>query len=194
MNIIFLDIDGVLISLKTHASQLHKPLNLAKDWNKESCLLISQICKYCNCQIVFVSSHKIGYSENIEKFIFSESPLLTELKKHYLINYLHNPHWKTADKKTKGEEIENWLKTNKVDNYIIIDDNKNLYFEYQKEKIIECDFIHGYTFYDFLKTIQKLNYNLYVLTDENEKTKITHDNLKKLVDDDKIYERLCIEP
>jgi hypothetical protein len=117
MNIIFLDIDGVL-----NSAQYYKTVDSRKkDWKRfdpKVVTLLIKLIEEFNAKIVISSTWRFG----------AISQLNDELKKSGLKKYLHK-NWKTPQiyPSHRGTEIKMWLeKHSGVLNYLIFDDDVNI--------------------------------------------------------------------
>ncbi len=119
--IIFLDIDGVLVTNKPQKTSN----GLCYEFDTNSVCALLGIIKRTNSKIVISSSHRV-FSEMCigEGYIHN---LYNRLKENFLLDHLHTD-WNTNDfsemyKKTREDEILDWLVRNKpIDNFIILDD------------------------------------------------------------------------
>lgn len=123
--IIFLDIDGVLTSVRTGWMNMDiYAVNFLR-W----------ICEEAKMKIVISSTWRHNHGYEFWKGIFGE--------------YLHED-FKTPDLKrlytfseaTRGSEIQAWLDKHKVSDYLIIDDDADM-LEAQKPQLIQTDSLNG---------------------------------------------------
>lgn len=147
MNIIFLDIDGVLVTTRTFLSANgHNWANFSdaaitkerkNQFDPIGCGILLRIIKDFNCKIVISSTWRFNavMSDQIqdgdEEFQF-KNLLFNNLKNSGLLPFIH-PDWRTVDlhrfndKKVRGDEIQEWLNRHKeVSNYAIIDDDSDM--------------------------------------------------------------------
>ena len=120
MNIIFLDIDGVITSARTGWH----------NWDIYAVNYLRWICKNAPAQIVITSTWRMNKDESFFKSIFGE----------YLCS-----DWMTPIKhEMRGKEIEEWIYNYKIeiDKYLILDDDTD-FLEYQKENFIKTNFTNG---------------------------------------------------
>lgn len=114
-NVIFLDLDGVLCTLRSHLAN-GKRGGLMRDWDQTSCSFIKHICETYNLKIVISSSWRIHRASEVKK----------KLKQHKLFKYVYdkkNMFTPINGDRFRGNEIEDFLKKNKdIKKYIIIDD------------------------------------------------------------------------
>lgn len=127
---IFLDIDGVL--------------NSKKDWKNKytfsfDCLHIFDLLlqklkkKYENIYIVLSSSWRLGANEEILK------PLLNILDKNSIQIVGYTP----KSNKTRQEEILYYIKRNKIEKYIILDDDQELFPDKNTINIYFVNYLTG---------------------------------------------------
>ena len=147
MNVIFLDVDGVLnneehilklVELlgKEQYFQLHKDLG-EMPFDYRSVQLVKKLVEETGAEIVLSSTWRLNpkYIEALEKFtglkVSNKTPRLP-----YLI---------------RGQEIAQYLyKHREVTNYVIIDDDSDM-LEEQKEHFVQVDAKKGFTVTEMLK-------------------------------------------
>lgn len=125
MKILFLDIDGVLVTRNHQIANEYKELkdNLPQ-FDPLVVKNILDIQSKTDCQIVITSTWRTTGLENLQKIfkkrgiknIFDVTPIGFEFR-------------------TREEEIKNWLYNNDVDSFLIIDDMEISDFE----NFIKCD-------------------------------------------------------
>ena len=167
MNIIFLDIDGVLNGYNKYTyfiiditEFLHIPRNfVSKKLNifmpKEKYVKrLSKIVHKTNAKVVMSSSWRFGYWNTPYKKMFDDQRKLYDLLNKYNIEIIDiTPNSKDG---IRENEINQWLKeTNiKVDNFVILDDES---FDLQSfvgtnlvktSKVVEGDMIKGLAYED----------------------------------------------
>jgi hypothetical protein len=138
MNIIFLDIDGVLV---THMSMLQYKNNYTFD---DNCFRILR-------QLINDHSLNIVLSSTWRKYDF---------KMKYLDNQFLPFNIKILDKtptngKTRGQEIQSWLSTiTDVDNFIILDDDSDM--DHLCSKLVQTTMSFGLQEYHIYQIQEKL--------------------------------------
>jgi hypothetical protein len=143
--IMFLDIDGVLCTMRSHFAFGDKKL-LMESWDITVCQMIRTLCEDFNFKIVISSTWRMHNK--------SSSELRTHLATYGLIDYLFEGkgerkkwfygsedkswEWRTKNLKYNGEEenghrirrgleIDEWLKRHPfISDYIIIDDDSDM--------------------------------------------------------------------
>lgn len=150
MHIIFLDIDGVLNS---HKFEIERDLNSTEAYipyysdidPKRIKLLQKIINKFPNIKIVISSSWRDSLSVKEFKKLFSHFGINSK----YIID-------KTCDNMNKQDSIKKWIEENKVNKFIILDDenlfpiNDELFNQFYKIKSSSIDEI------DVKKIINKI--------------------------------------
>lgn len=124
MNIIFLDVDGVLCTMRSHLGH-GKFGGMMEDWCPMSCGMLKTICKKYDFRIVMSSSWRIIDPQLME----------TRLKQHDLFQfYDYDKEWRQTPHSVTGrfettdrwEEIQAWMDAFSaylnVEKFIIIDD------------------------------------------------------------------------
>ncbi|QQS34790.1 MAG: hypothetical protein IPM56_11010 [Ignavibacteriales bacterium] len=113
MNIIFLDIDGVM-----NSERYYRRVNMkAPDWARfdpESVRLLKLLLDEFDARLVITSSWRFGAAEMLNR----------ELNRYSLKKYLHK-NWKTdlIGANERDKEINSWLKKSiDVKNFLILDD------------------------------------------------------------------------
>lgn len=128
MKIIFLDIDGVITSLRT-------------GWFNFDIYAIHYlrwICKETNSKIVISNTWRANHNKDFWKSIFGE----------YIHDDYRTPLWYEFKPKPKydicrGHEIKLWLdKHNNIEDYIILDDDSDMLDE-QMSRLIKTDSFNG---------------------------------------------------
>ena len=126
MNIIFLDIDGVL---RTHKSDLNwsKELNVPlfrgtnRLFSKEAVDNLNEVIFLTKAKIVVTSSWRIKLSLEELKTIFKDRGVIGEVIDKTSIEYLEKP----FPIGHRGLEIRAWLYRNTYSKYVVIDDQVN---------------------------------------------------------------------
>lgn len=152
--VLFLDIDGVLCTLRSHLAYGDKG-GLMEAWDPTCCQLIRRLCKLYDCKIVISSTWR-----NHRRQILSYYLAL-----YGLIDYVYNfPDFKRSDNdldwKTprlggaiRGLEIQAYLNDHhEFKNYLIIDDDSdmlpsqmpffiktNTYEGFSSKNFLDCD-------------------------------------------------------
>ena len=122
MNIIFLDIDGVIVTHRSSFKGVRRP-------DSTACDMIVSLCTDYNAKIVISS---VWRKQSLENIISAYNHQCWQK----LYTFLHT-NWRTSDSNTsfRGDEIKEWLDHNQVDNYIIFDDDSD-FQDAQKSHLI----------------------------------------------------------
>ena len=137
MNVIFLDIDGVLRTHKSDLEWIEKvglpiPEKQYRNFSTKSVSNINFIHSFIRCKIVITSNWKLYHTLDELKQIFREQGIQPEV-----IDV-------TGISTSRGEEISDWLSVNDVDNWVVIDDQVKDLVSIDNSKIIKCDYQIGF--------------------------------------------------
>ena len=137
MNIIFLDIDGVLRTHKSDLEWIEKiglpiPEKQYRNFSDKSISNINFIHSFIRCKIVITSNWKLYHTLDELKQIFREQGIQPEV-----IDV-------TGISTSRGEEISDWLSVNDVDNWVVIDDQVKDLVSIDNSKIVKCDYQIGF--------------------------------------------------
>ena len=137
--IIFLDIDGVL---RTHKSDLEWSQRLGvpipvsvydRRFDRKIVSYINEIVGYTRAKIVVTSTWRVKYSLEELKQIFRDNGITAEII------------GKTDIGLNRGEEIEQYISENEIENYVVIDDQVNDILKHiPKERVIKVDPFIGF--------------------------------------------------
>lgn len=163
MNIIFLDIDGVLNTSDSFKKEYYKSkeLNRSRIYpiDEDRLLYLLEIVNLTNSKIVLTSSNRINFIKINNKLIpLNEigKDIINSFNKHNLSIYDITPY---DNNRVRGNEIKMWLDNNSnVDNYIIIDDEE-VGLELYKDKLIKTNLnneVYGLNIRHIDKAIKKL--------------------------------------
>jgi diphthamide synthase subunit DPH2 len=136
---IFLDIDGVL---RTHKSDLEWSLRLSvpiplsvydRRFDRKIVSYINEVVGYTRAKIVITSTWRVRHSLEELKQIFRDNGITAEIV------------GKTDIGLNRGEEIEQYISENEIENYVVIDDQVNDILKHiPKERVIKVDPIKGF--------------------------------------------------
>lgn len=144
--IIFMDVDGVLNSMKTVYAQGRYPRSLRDVLEFDGCAmqLIRRFCEESGAKIVLSSSWRNWNTVQDCR----ESMSLPIIDK--------TPHIKGVD---RGSEIEAWLQANTdVEEYAILDDGNNMLLE-QMPYFIRTNTMEGFGFHDYCRLCELFGIN-----------------------------------
>jgi hypothetical protein len=123
MNVIFTDIDGVFNTINRN------------QWSSLSVALYDDLCQEFNLKPVITSTWRVKHSIKELERIFQHYGIFTDI-------YDFTP---IINSEGRGGEIENWLKENQCDNYLILDDNVRDIESYGLKNIVKCRSWIGFT-------------------------------------------------
>lgn len=163
MNIIFLDIDGVLNTNESFKKEYYKSKELNRDRiypiDEERLLYLLEIVKLTNAKIVLTSSNRLNFIKVDNKLIPLNGigkDIINSFNRYNLSIYDITPY---DNNRIRGNEIKMWLENNNnVDNYIIIDDEE-VGLELYKDKLIKTNInneVYGLNVRHIDKAIKKL--------------------------------------
>lgn len=148
MKIIFLDIDGVVNSLRTVMAYGGYPHNLGEDlelFDGVALQMIRNLCEEHDIKIVLSSTWRLHddlYRDIAEKL---KLPIIDR-----------TPCFMYGGGTNRGHEVEAWLKTHpEVKNYVIVDDVDS-FFPIQKKHFVKVDGEEGLSFKNICKIKKKL--------------------------------------
>ena len=116
MNIVFTDIDGVLNTVNR------------SEWNQESIKLYDDLCEEYNLKCVLTSTWRVNRTIQEMRNVFNQQGVKTKIVDFTPIIPFSG----------RGEEIEEWLKNNSWNKFIIIDDNIRDIESFGLPNIIKC--------------------------------------------------------
>lgn len=122
-NYIFTDIDGVFNTINRN------------HWSSTSVQLYDELCQEFNLKPVIISTWRTKLSIKELDRLFKYEGIFTDI-------YDFTP---ILPSEGRGGEIENWLKDNQYDNYIILDDNIRDIESYGLKNIVKCRSWLGFT-------------------------------------------------
>jgi hypothetical protein len=123
MNVIFTDIDGVFNTINRN------------QWSSLSVALYDDLCQEFNLKPVITSTWRVKHSIKELERIFQHYGIFTDI-------YDFTP---IINSEGRGGEIENWLKENQCDNYLILDDHVRDIESYGLKNIVKCRSWIGFT-------------------------------------------------
>ena len=137
MNIIFLDIDGVM---RTHNSDLNWsrelnqsiPTTFKRLFSKESMGNLNYLISLTGAKVVITSTWRMYYTKTELQNIFREQVFVGQIIDT------------TSVGDTRGEEIVQWLNEHRIDNFAVIDDNiKDILNRIPQCKVVKCNPLDG---------------------------------------------------
>jgi len=160
--VVFLDIDGVVCTLRSHYAFGNKG-GLMEAWDITSCQLIRRLCEKHNYEIVISSTWR-NKPENVRLYLATYG-LIDHLygeafpdvvdgsrKFEWVTPHKRNiPFPDGCDRLLRGHEIQHWLDNHKdVAEFIIIDDDSDM-LENQLPRFIHTDGMDGFGSKDYQK-------------------------------------------
>lgn len=159
MNVIFLDIDGVMNSNESivHYHEMFLRQNTPRPWNTDAIFPISymkrlkSLVDMFNAKIVISSTWRIFYPDGWKWYRLIEN--LREFGLEVEGTTIRN--WTRY--KQRGDEIRHWLSEHlDVTNFVILDDDSDM-CEFTETNLAKCDFRYGFTKDVLNKAIKILN-------------------------------------
>lgn len=149
-NIIFLDVDGVLVNPETCIAEDDK--EGYSYFDPISAHLVRRLCEENNCRIVISSSwRKLFDAESMKAILGAVCPRLG--------NYMYtDDRWCTVslngvpyDQFGRGKEIKQWIDkySSQFSNFVIIDDDSDM--EPFMDNLVRTDAYQGFRLRDFIK-------------------------------------------
>lgn len=148
--VIFLDIDGVLCTARSHFA--HGTSKMMLEWDVTGCALIQSICEKSGAKIVISSTWRIDAHQE---------ELFPRLLKHGLYQYLFcdraaSSEWATpwVPSHSRGHEISRWIEKNgPISDYLIIDDNDDFSGD-QLNRFIQTEPTNGFSAEDYQASLK----------------------------------------
>ena len=140
MKIIFLDIDGVLCTSRSHTALAKNFGGEMDEWDSVATEFLRKCCAAPDGPRIVISSTWRKFCNNP----YDNSDILgVRLKQHGLTRFLHED-WRTKDFGLRGREIKEWLSRHvEIDDYRVIDDDVWDMEGVDVKKIIQTDFDNG---------------------------------------------------
>ena len=148
MNILFLDVDGVLNSERSFVAGGDRVKQYGIDNPNDPYFLkitkctidpvavdlVNRVCKMCDAKIVVSSTHRKHFADNDNKlFAMKEYFSNLGINREYVIGWTENL------STPRGIEIQDWLERHPETNrYVILDDSSDM-MEHQMEFFVRCD-------------------------------------------------------
>jgi len=140
MKIIFLDIDGVLCTSRSHIALSKNFGGEMDEWDTVAAEFLRKCCAAPNGPKIVISSTWRKFCQNPRD---NSDILGVRLKQCELTDFLHED-WRTKDFGLRGREIAEWLSRHKeVDDYRVIDDDVWDMEDIDVGKIVQTDFDNG---------------------------------------------------
>lgn len=147
--VVFLDIDGVLCTTKSHVA--NDGVGLMQHLDVTSVKLLSVLLKQTYAKLVLSSTWREFHKEKISMTAILQNSGMSDVPWHQ--------NWKTpiTFRGCRGEEIQQWLKDNGAPgcSYVIIDDNSD-FLDDQLPYFVQTEFDDGFTYKHYLKALEIL--------------------------------------
>jgi hypothetical protein len=151
MNIIFLDIDGVIATARSHLGH-GKYGGSMVDFDPMVAGMIIRLCTKYNAKIVITSTWRLNIKDLMRTGDYRKDRLYNQLYITGLLEYLHHD-WKTpeldgvrGEDVIRGHEIQAWLDQHvDVSNYVILDDDSDM-LEHQLKFHVHIKGYDGFLF------------------------------------------------
>lgn len=145
--IIFLDFDGVLCTLRQ--SYAEGDLGLLGCLDPVAIRFLERVVSIYNVKIVISSTWRIG------KDMLHFHSLFKAAGAYKLANSLHKDFKTVSECGFRGNDIEKWLVSNEVLDYLILDDESDFY-DYQKRKVVKTCIDNGMLLDNYKDIIKRL--------------------------------------
>jgi hypothetical protein len=150
-NIVFLDLDGVLIPYDKHSQKIHEYFDDYYKWSARAIKMLNELVRKHNAKVVVTSSYRKKYNKE-------------ELTDRLQLEGFRYPVMDCTEVirgvRRKGE-IKRWLDEHEVRSFVIFDDNENHdIFDYYPDNFVECDHNVGITEADYRKADTILSTNV----------------------------------
>lgn len=127
---IFFDVDGILNQLQ-------------RWYIDENCIkVLADLCKKYDARLILISSWRFGFCYNRKNCSLQVKDLISKLEK-YNLRILG----RTDDFNDRRVEVDNFVKSHNIENYIILDDDKSLYSSYENLYLVNSK--TGLTYNDY---------------------------------------------
>ena len=150
MNVIFLDIDGVLVTPRSCAAGSDRT---SQNFDAIAAALLRRVCVEHKAKIVISSTWRLRAIRSLRGERFN-TRLYENLTKSNLVEFCHDD-WVTKDLRrftegvVRGDEIKEWLSRHpEVTKYVILDDDVDMLDE-QKLSFIHTDMYNGLSYQDY---------------------------------------------
>ena len=166
MNILFLDVDGVLNSERSFLAGNHRIKQYEIEnpddpyWQKITMCtidpvaveIVNRICDKCNVSIVISSTHRKHFPDTDNKLILMKNYFeALGIKREYVVG------WTESLNAIRGIEIKEWLDRHEnVMNYVILDDSSDMMPE-QMPFFVRCDGLVGVSSGNYFQMMKLFN-------------------------------------
>lgn len=149
--VLFLDIDGVLCTLRSHFAY-GLPGGLERHLDPVAVRMLAKFCEESNCKIVLSSSWRDDLDLEAMSCIlmnagFARVPWHSSWKTK---NFDVKTGWGMTQRGKRGDEIKQWLSENGNPDYVILDDNSDFLPE-QMPYFVQTDTNNGFLWEHYQK-------------------------------------------
>lgn len=160
LRIVFLDVDGVICSMRSHFAFGDKG-GLMLAWDVTCCQMIRRICAKNNFKIVISSTWRYGSDKlkvldyylalyGLIDHCYKYPDRITGAERVKVTDEWRTPRFPYVAGKTRGLEIQNWLSRHpEVTEYLIFDDDSD-FLDEQKPFHIKTDTDEGFSSKNFM--------------------------------------------
>jgi hypothetical protein len=149
--VLFLDIDGVLCTLRSHFA-FQNPGGINDAWDVTSCLMLNRLCQKHNMAIVISSTWRASRMEILQQYMslhYLDRYLYGDLNRsgdYYAVHCKDKSEWTTPHdiSRFRGKEIDAWLALHpSVKKFVIVDDDSDFH-PHQKPFHVKTDNMEGF--------------------------------------------------
>lgn len=145
MNVIFLDIDGVLNTVRFQKIQIknHECSSYDAQFNFDPICMknLKTLVEMFDCKIVISSTWRVHENSQADRYW---TELMLNLKMYGLDTCVIGVTPPSISDEQRGDEIQKWLDSNSsVDNFVILDDDSDM--AHLIDKLAQCSFENGFT-------------------------------------------------
>ena len=157
--VIFLDIDGVLVTTRSFIANRGKRLF--------DCIAAAMLRRVCENGVSIVISSTWRFRADLtgKSDCPTDNQLHDNLMSEGLLPYLHSD-WKTVDlhracaDQIRGDEIAEWLSRHpEVTHYAIIDDDVDMTLEQKRDHFVRTDAMNGFMYEHYKSLVEILEVN-----------------------------------
>ena len=151
-NIIFLDMDGVLCTVRACLATGNTGAGYSY-LDPIACALVKRLCDECNAKLVISSAWRILYDRlAMEAILSAACPNLGR----YI--WQDSSHWRTGDwayeegiteTSDRGREIKLWIDEHETEfnNFVVLDDMADM--RPVQDSLVRCDFYDGFGYHQY---------------------------------------------
>lgn len=142
--VIFLDIDGVLCTMRSH--WVYSNASFMRHLDPVAVRMVARLCHQTDSQLVLSSTWRGQFSEAAMSMFLMQTGFQDFPPWH--------SDWKTPSlNRPRGYEIAEWLKINPVDNYVILDDDSDM-LDHQLSHFVKTDTYNGFLWEHYQRALK----------------------------------------